>query len=124
MLRIDVRRFARRDTEKLRIKLVDLIQEPGAFCERLSRDPWLGIVITLHIPSICRDLADRVFAFEEQLPERFRIVHPAGKAASNSYDGDTVFVHMQASREANDKDNLYPRQPVRKLWRLLISRTR
>src|ERR1043166_6819871 len=96
MLRIDVRRFPRRDPKKLWIELVQLTQEASALRECLPRNARLGIVVALDIPSICRDLTDCIFAFEEQLPKRFRIVHPAGKAASNSYDGDTVFLHMQA----------------------------
>src|SRR5438874_204089 len=60
MLRIHVRSFARRDAEELRIELVDLIQEAGPLNERLSRDPWFGIVVALDVPSICGDLADRV----------------------------------------------------------------
>src|SRR5437588_2774889 len=98
MLRIHVRSFTRRDAEKLWIELIDLIQEAGPLNERLSRDPRFGIVVALDIPSICRDLADRVPAFEEQLPERFRIVHPAGEATSNSYDGDAIFVHKWRPR--------------------------
>src|SRR6266513_1432629 len=99
MLRIHVRRFARRDPKKLRIEFVDLIEEAGPLDECFSRDARLGIVIALDIPSICRDFAHGVLAIEQQLPERLGVVRPAGEAASNSYDGDAVFVHMQVSRE-------------------------
>src|SRR5437763_895121 len=62
MLRVYVRSFARRDAKKLRIEFVDLIQEASPLDERLSRDPWFGIVVALDVPSICRDLADGVAA--------------------------------------------------------------
>jgi hypothetical protein len=36
MLRINVRSFARRNAEKLRIELVDLVEEAAAFSKRFS----------------------------------------------------------------------------------------
>src|SRR3954465_3943157 len=93
MLRIDVRRFPGRDAEELGIELVDLIQESGAFGESLSGDARLRIVIPLYIPTVGRYVANRVPVFHQQLPERLGVVDAAGKATSNSYDSDTVFLH-------------------------------
>src|SRR6476469_1160045 len=93
MLGINVGSFARRNAEKLGIKLVDLIEEAGALGKSLSRDAWLGIVISLYVPSIGRHLADRIPAFDQQFPEGLRVVNSAGKATSDSYNSDAVFVH-------------------------------
>lgn len=93
MLRVNVRSFARRNAKELRIELVDLVQEAGALSNAFSSDPWLRIVISLHVPSIGRHIDDRVPAFDQQLPKRFRVVYPAGKAASDSYDSDAIFMH-------------------------------
>ena len=96
VLRIHIRRFPRRNAEELRIELIDLVQEAGPLGESLSRDPRLGIVVAFHIPTIWRDLADGIRAFEQQLPEGFGVVHPSWKAASNSDDGNAVFMHGKA----------------------------
>src|SRR3954470_461704 len=52
VLGVYVGSFTGRNAEKLRIELVDLIEEPGALGKSLSREPWLRIVIPLHVPSI------------------------------------------------------------------------
>ena len=54
MLRIDVGRFARRDAEKLRIKLVDAIEEAAALGDRFSGNSRLGIIKAFHVPPIRR----------------------------------------------------------------------
>src|SRR5437763_7499330 len=95
MLRIHVRSFARRNAKKLRIELIDLIQKAGACSERFSGDPWLRIIISLHIPSIGGHISDRVPAFDEQLPKGFRVVDPAGETASDSDNGYPVFWHTK-----------------------------
>src|SRR6476646_12114126 len=93
MLRVNVRSFARRNAEKLRVKLVDLVEEPATFNKRFSGNGRLGVVISLHIPSVRRHIADCVPAVHQQLPKRLRVVDSAGKAASDSYDSDAIFVH-------------------------------
>src|SRR6266536_2083748 len=108
MLRIHVRSFARRNAKKLRIEFVDLIKKAGSFNESFSGDPWLRIIISLHIPSIGRHIGDRVPAFDQQLPKGIGVAYPAGKAASNSYDGDAVFVHKgSVSRRPDDKQVIF-----------------
>src|SRR4249920_151336 len=104
MLRVNVRSFARRNAEKLRVELVDLVEESAPFNKRLSGNGRLAVVVSLHIPSIRRHIADCVPAFHQQLPKRLRVVNSAGKAASDSYDSDAIFVHKwPVSRKPNDK---------------------
>src|SRR2546423_14519712 len=108
MLRIHVRSFARRNAKKLRIELVDLIQEAGAFSESLSGDPWLRIIISLHIPSIGGHIGDPVAAFDQQLPKRFPVIFPAGETASHFYYGDAGFLHKKSgSPGAGDKKIIF-----------------
>jgi hypothetical protein len=95
VLRIDIGSFARGNTEKLRIEFIDLIKKAGAFGERLSREARLRIVIPFDIPSIRGHLGNRVTPFDQQFPERVSVANPAGKAASDSYNGDTVFMHKE-----------------------------
>src|SRR6476660_5631585 len=45
MLRIYIRRFPRRDTKELRVKLVDLIEEAAALGKSFSRNSRFGIII-------------------------------------------------------------------------------
>src|SRR5207237_10850290 len=108
MLRIYVRSFARLNAEKLRIELVDLVEESAAFNKRFSGNGRLAVVISLHIPSIRRHIADCVPAFHQQLPKRLRVVNSAGKAASDSYDSDAIFVHKgPVSRRARYHKYIY-----------------
>ena len=108
MLRVNVRSFARRNAEKLRIELVDLVEESAAFNKRFSGNGRLAVVISLHIPSIRRHIADCVPAFHQQLPKRLRVVNSAGKAASDSYDSDAIFVHKgSVSRRPDDKQVIF-----------------
>src|SRR5437660_11205458 len=102
MLRINVRSFARRNAEKLRIELVDLVEESAAFNKRFSGNGRLAVVISLHIPSIRRHIADCVPAFHQQLPKRLRVVYSAGIAASDSFDKGELFMHSWAVTRRHD----------------------
>jgi hypothetical protein len=73
--------------------LVDLVQKSTAFRERFPNDAWLGIIISLHIPPICRGIDYCFPALNQQFPERFGVIDTAGKAAADSYNGDSVFLH-------------------------------
>jgi len=59
----------------------------------LSSNSWLGIIIPLHIPAVCRHIDDGIAALDQQFPKRLCVIDSAGKAAANSNDGDTVFLH-------------------------------
>src|SRR5689334_17041034 len=65
MLRVDVRRLARRDAKKLRVKLIDLFQESAAFGKSLSGNSRLGIIIPLHVPPVRRCIGYRILAFDQ-----------------------------------------------------------
>src|SRR5260370_38205858 len=107
MLRVNVRSLARRNAEKLRVELVDLVQESAAFNKRFSGNGRLAVVISLHIPSIRRHIADCVPAFHQQLPKKLRVVNSAGKAASDSYNSDAFFVHKcRVSRKPDANQTL------------------
>ena len=54
VLRIHIRRFARRDSEELRIKLVDPIEKSAAPGDGFSNQTRLRIVESLDIPAIRR----------------------------------------------------------------------
>ncbi len=96
MLWINVGSFARRNAEKLRIELVDLIEETASLNKRFSGDGWLAIVESIHVESIGGHFTDGVPAFDEQFPERLGVIHPAGKAAPDTYDSDAIFLHKRS----------------------------
>ena len=90
LLRIDVGRLARRNAEKLRIELVDAIDETAALGDGFAGQARLGIVKALHIPPVRRHVADRLPALDEQFPEGVRVIDSAGKPAADSDDGNAV----------------------------------
>ena len=69
VLGIHVGRFARRNSKKLRIELVDSAYKSPAARDRFAGNTGLGIVITLQIPAIGRDLADCLAAVHEKFPK-------------------------------------------------------
>ena len=93
LLRIDIGRFARRDAEELRIKLVDLVNEAPASRDGFARDARLRVVKAFHIPPICRHFAHGFAAFDQQFPKASGFIDSAGKTASDSNDGDAIFGH-------------------------------
>ena len=98
LLRIDVGRFARRDAEKLRIELVDAIDEAAALGDRLPDDAGLRIVKAFHVPPIRRHLADGLAALDQQFPERFGVIDSAGETAADSDDCNAIFGHDKSAR--------------------------
>ena len=93
MLRIHIGSFARRDSEELRIELVDSVDESSASGDRFAQNARLGIVEPLDIPPIRWNLTDRLAAFHEELPKGFGVVYAARKSTTDSNDGNTFFVH-------------------------------
>ena len=90
LLRVDVGRLARRDPEKLRIKLINRAQKTASLGDRLSNDSRLSIVKPLHVPAIGRHIANALPAFHKQIPKRFRIIHSSRKPAADSDDGNAL----------------------------------
>ena len=80
MLRIDVGSFPRRDAKKLRIKLIDLVNESAALGDGFAGYARFGVIISLDIPAIGRHLDDAFTAFDEKLPKRVDVEFtPPGK---------------------------------------------
>src|SRR4029434_3559367 len=87
VLRINVGRFARRNTEKLRIELVDAIDEAAAPRDGLPGNARLRIIKAFDVPPIRRHLADGLAALDQEFPERVWVIDSAGKSAADSDDG-------------------------------------
>ena len=73
VLRIDVGSFPRRDAKKLRIELIDAVNKSAALGDRFASHPRFGIIISLDVPAIGWHLDDAFPAFDEKLPEGFRV---------------------------------------------------
>ena len=65
MLRIHIRRFPGRNAEKLRVKLVDLVEETAPLRKSFSGNTGFGIVIPLHIPPISGHIGDGIPPFSQ-----------------------------------------------------------
>src|SRR6185295_10202550 len=94
VLRIDVGRFARRDAEKLRIELVDAIDESAAPRDGLPDNARLRIIKAFDVPPVRRHLADGLTALDQEFPKRVRVIDSAGEAATDSNDSNTVLRHL------------------------------
>ena len=97
LLRIDVGGFAGRDAEKLRIELVETVDEAAALGDRFAGQALLGIVKTLDVPAVRRNFCHRLPALANELPEIFWVVETAWEAASHADDGD-FFLPGQCGR--------------------------
>ena len=93
LLRVDVGRFARRDTEKLRIKLINPVHESTPLRNRLSGQPRLRIVKTVHVPPIRRHFAHGFLFLDQQFPQRIGVVNAAGEATTDTDDSYWFFGH-------------------------------
>ena len=86
-LRIDLLRFLRRDPEKQRIELVDVVEETAPAGVVFAGLALLGIVIVLPAPTVGGDFARAAAPGRQVVPERFEI----GRlriAAADADDGD------------------------------------
>ena len=110
LLRIDVRRLARRDAEKLRIELVDAVNETSPLGDALAGKAGLGIIIAIDLPAVGRDLDHRVFALEEKLPEGLDVIQSSGKAYAHADDGDVVSGLRRAVGLLHGSGNLKSRE--------------
>src|ERR1700738_3501811 len=93
MWRIHVRSYPRRDTKKLRIKLIDGVNEPATQGNGFSSHAWLRIIIPLRVPAIRWHFNDACTAFDEKLPKGVLGTHAAGKTATDSNNRNTFFLH-------------------------------
>ena len=69
MLGIHVGRFTRRDSEELRVELVQPLYESTASRDGFARHAGLGIIESLDIPAVGWNLGDRLTAFDEKFPK-------------------------------------------------------
>ena len=88
LLRIHLDRFARRDAEEFRLELVNLREAPRPSGVHLSGRVRIGVVVGVDVPSVARNLCDRVHSVPQKLPIRLRRIRSAGKPAADSHDGD------------------------------------
>src|SRR6476469_2085590 len=95
LLRVDIRRFAGRNAEELRIELIDAFDESTAADDRLAGQARLRIIIPLHVPAIGWNLDHAFATLDEKSPERFRVTHAAGETAPNSNNRNTFFLHSR-----------------------------
>ena len=93
MLRIHVGSFPRRDTKKLRIKLIDGVNKSAAQGDGFASHARFSIIISLHIPAIGWHFNDAFTAFDEKLPKGVLRTHAAGETAADSNNRNTLFLH-------------------------------
>ena len=87
LLRIHVRRLARRDAEERGVEAVDVVEEPAPAGVHLARHAGGSGRKAVGVPAVRGHLADRVDAVAQQLPEGLGPSR-AGKAAADADDGD------------------------------------
>ena len=88
MLRIEVRRFGRRETEMLWVELVDIANKPTAAGHDFAVCFRVGVVERRRVPSCGGHFTGRVSAGLEELPEFLRRCHFAGEPHAETDDGD------------------------------------
>ncbi len=93
MLRIHVRRFPRRDTKELRIKLIDGVNKSAPQCDGFATYARFSIIVSRHVPAIGWHFNDAFPAFDEKLPKGILRTHAAGETAPDSNNRNTLFLH-------------------------------
>ncbi len=84
LLRIEQVRLARRDTEKLRVELVDFVEKPASASDHLADFCRIRVVVFRSVPPCFGNYAGGVRSTAQQLPIIFRGVGSAWEAAPNS----------------------------------------
>src|SRR5260370_12071381 len=91
MLRIHVRRFPRRDTKKLRIKLIDGVNKSAPKGDGCATYARFSIIVSRHVPAIGWHFNDAFSAFDEKLPKGILRTHATGETAADSNNRNTLF---------------------------------
>ena len=99
LLRIHLRRFARRDPEEGRLEQIDAGDQPGRPSIALARLAAVGMVIEAGRPPPVVDLGDRIARRCEQLPELLEVFGP-GESAGRSDDRDRFVSHSVRTKSA------------------------
>ena len=89
VLRVDTGCLARRDAEKKRVKLVDLVEKSAGSRVHLASFGALWIVERIDFPTFSWNCAHPVLQAAQDLPEGFRAVGPR-EAAGHADDGNWV----------------------------------
>ena len=89
LLRIEAGRFARRNSEKLCIEVVDVVEKAAPFgvAQATVAGIGSGLEKALQRPALARDLADRIQPLQQVLPELVEVVG-IGKTPVQADDSD------------------------------------
>lgn len=100
LLRIENLGLARRDAEEGGVKELEvLVQETRPLNVAAPRALASGIVVALGVPTLGRNVDDRIAAVDQQLPEAFGVVHAAGQPAADTDDGQRLAPAGRRNRE-------------------------
>ncbi len=88
VLRVHRQRLARRNSEVLRVKEVNPLQETAPPCGRAVGAQGVGAQCLGNLHTFGRQRRHRITPVVQQLPEALRIGHAAGEAAAHADDGD------------------------------------
>ena len=91
VLRIDVGSFPWRNTEELRIELIDPVDESRRASRSTCQPPRLGVIISLDVPTVGWHLDDPFTTVDKKFPERIGAAYAAGETATDSDNGNTYF---------------------------------
>jgi len=92
LLRVHLRRFARRDPEESRLEQIDVADQPSRPGVRLRRLAARGVIVESGGPASGIDLRDRVPAGGQQFPEGVQ-VRCSWKPAGSADDRDRSVTH-------------------------------
>jgi hypothetical protein len=90
LLRVHVRGLARRDAEVGGVELIDAIHEATPAGVHVPCRVRIVVVELVDIPPVGRNLADRIDAVVDELPQRLRRVGPTWKATPHADDRDRL----------------------------------
>src|SRR5215469_16579737 len=89
--------LARRDTKKLRVKLIHMFQKASPASTHFSGCARTRVIEGVDIPALCRNLGNGVYAITKKPPKGLG-VFGSGKAATHADDGNWIYrcLHIHA----------------------------
>ena len=111
LLRVHPPRLARRDAEEVGVEAVDLVDEAAAAHVDPTGPRRVRVVERRDLGAVRRDLARRVGAHREQLPEALRAVCAAREAAAHADDRDRAR-HVWLADQRGGRASTTPRSPL------------
>src|ERR1700730_5057514 len=94
LLRIHGCGFPRSDSEEFPVKLIYLIEQTGPLGGHLPRSTWIGIVISIDIPSFRRNFAHGISPCFQQAPELFWRRSSTRKPAAEANNCDRLGIEQ------------------------------